>query len=266
MESRLHNVGILTYAQLAALSPEELVERLGLSGMAAKNVSKHDWAGQARQFATSPEATPAEPAPALPLQTLGAEDASSGRQHYATFTVELLLGEESEVRRTRVKHIQEGEQETWAGWEDGRLVSFFVEHAALRGPATAGASALAGGAEQLAELDIEVTGLEVDEAEEMDGSRLRAQIEFQLSGIAAKQVASERAAYFIHILAYMIATGETIVLTAVQGELQPGTLLYMKSVDFAPPQVGHYQLLATVVLSEYTTVGAAVGPKLRVVP
>src|SRR4029079_13654114 len=42
--------------------------------------------------------------------------------------------------------------------------------------------------------------------------------------------------------------------------------LYMKSVDFAPPQVGHYQLLATVVLSDYTTVGAAVGPKLRVIP
>jgi extracellular elastinolytic metalloproteinase len=266
MESRLHNVGILTYAQLAALSPEELVERLGLSGMVAKNVSKQDWTGQARQFASSPAMTAAEIVPALPPQTRGAEDTSNGRQHYATFTVELLLGEESEVRRTRVKHIQEGEQETWAGWEDGRLVSFFVEHAALRGSGAAGVKPPAGGAQRLAEIDIEVGDLAVDEVEEMDGSQLRAQIEFHLSGIAAKQVTNERAAYFIHILAYMIATGETIVLTAVQGELQPGTLLYMKSVDFAPPQVGHYQLLATVVLSDYTTVGAAVGPKLRVIP
>jgi hypothetical protein len=210
--------------------------------------------------------TAAEIVPALPPQTRGAEDTSNGSQHYATFTVELLLGEESEVRRTRVKHIQEGEQETWAGWEDGRLVSFFVEHSALRGSGAAGVSPPAGGAQRLAEIDIEVGDLAVDEAEEMDGSQLRAQIEFHLSGIAAKQVTNERAAYFIHILAYMIATGETIVLTAVQGELQPGTLLYMKSVDFAPPQVGHYQLLATVVLSDYTTVGAAVGPKLRVIP
>jgi extracellular elastinolytic metalloproteinase len=269
MENRLHNAGILTYAQLAALTPEEIIERLGLSAMSAKMVVKHDWAGQARQLAPAParDGRPAEPAP---VGAQEAEDTSTERQHYATFTVELLLGEESEVRRTRVKHIQEGEQATWAGWEDGRLVSFFVEHAALRRPAgqPSQPGAGAGGEDLLSDLYLEVADLDVSTAPDGpgNGNRLHAEIAFHLSGLATKLITDERAPYFVHILAYMIATGETIVLAAMQGQLQPSKLEYTKTVDFAPPQVGHYQLLATVVLSDYNAVGAAVGPKLRVIP
>jgi hypothetical protein len=295
IERRLHNAGIMTYAQLAALSPDEIIERLKLSGIAARNVNAQDWVGQAHDLAThmaaddtdAPEpATPeAESAPlitglaeqesatAQPIETQYVEQDSTGRQHYATFTVELLLGEESEVRRTRVKHIQEGEQETWAGWEDGRLVSFFVEHAALRqsAPETSQSEVVAAGVEDdnlLSDLYIDIAEFDVDTIADTpnNGDRLRAEIEFQLAGLANKQVADDQATYFTHVLAYMIATGETIVLAAMQSRLQPNTLFYTKTVDFAPPQVGHYQLLVTVVLSDYNSVGAAVGPKLRVVP
>ena len=184
--------------------------------------------------------------------------------------MELLLGEESEVRRTRVKHIQEGEQETWAGWEDGRLVSFFVEHAALRTPADQSnnlPAPSAAGAE-LGELYIEVDDFDVAEAsgDQAKSDLLHAEVEFHLSGLATQQIANAQATYFLHVLAYMIASGETIVLAAIQGQLQPGRLVYTKAVDFAPPQAGRYQLLATVVLSDYNSVGTAVGPKLRVVP
>jgi extracellular elastinolytic metalloproteinase len=281
MKNRLHNAGILTYAQLAALTPEEIIAKLGLSAMSAKNVVKQDWVGQARQLAPAPEQELTE-IEALaeeqvegrePIEAQNVDDSSVGRQHYATFTVELLLGEESEVRRTRVKHIQEGEQETWAGWEDGRLVSFFVEHASLRSPEGQTKRSIApdAGSNELDDLSVEIGELNVSEAPsdvggQIRGDLLRTEIEFYLSGLAAKRVSSEQIPYFIHILAYMTTTGETIVLAAMQAQLQPGVLQYAKTLDFAPPQVGHYQLLATVVLSDYNSVGAAIGPKLRVVP
>jgi len=115
------------------------------------------------------------------------------------------------------------------------------------------------------ELYIEVDDFDVSEA---PGSQveLHAELEFHLSGLATKQVANAQATYFLHVLAYMIVSGETIVLAAMQGQLQPDRLVYTKTVDFAPPQAGRYQLLATVVLSDYNSVGAAVGPKLRVEP
>ena len=268
-EQRLHAAGISSYADLAALSTQQIVERLGLKGMAATNAERNDWSSQAKQLAL--QAAASQPA-SEPIQAAAPEPAPR-RRHYATFLVELLLGEESEVRRTRVKHIQEGEQSTWAGWEDGRLVSFFVEHAALRQPdqfvgQVAMPTQPAGAVPGLEELLVDVGELEIDEvgAPAGEGSKLRAEMSFQVSGLAADQAKSQHAGYFVHVLAYMISTGDTIVLSATQRQLDSDTGTYTVSLDFAPPKVGHYQLLGTVVLSEYDAVGAAVGPKLRVIP
>jgi hypothetical protein len=60
------------------------------------------------------------------------EPRGKGHQHYATFTVELLLGEGNEVRRTRVTHVQSGDEEAWAGWDGEHLLAHFVKGAALR--------------------------------------------------------------------------------------------------------------------------------------
>jgi hypothetical protein len=43
---------------------------------------------------------------------------------YATFVVELLLGQDGGVRRTRVVHVQTGAEQKWAGWDEERLLAF----------------------------------------------------------------------------------------------------------------------------------------------
>src|SRR5262245_165824 len=51
IERHLHSAGILTYVQLAAISPEELAALLhGYAGVSAQQIAKHDWIGQAREL------------------------------------------------------------------------------------------------------------------------------------------------------------------------------------------------------------------------
>jgi extracellular elastinolytic metalloproteinase len=270
LERQLHRAGIRTYAQLAALTPDDLATQLGLGVLAARNLVKQDWIGQARALAS--HAAPAEAGPTTLEAARSEPDAAPGRQHYATFTVELLLGEDGGVRRTRVRHIQEGEQETWAGWEDGRLVRFFVEHADLPRRESDLAMGAQAGPQREADLLIEVSDVEVEPVagEEQAGTteveRLHATMSFQVFGLGASRAATEQTPYFVHFLAHMPANGETIVLAAIQGQLQPGQLDYTAQVDCAPPEIGRYQLLATVVLSDYNVVGAIIGPTLKVVP
>jgi extracellular elastinolytic metalloproteinase len=266
IERRLHGAGIHTYAQLAALTADDLAAQLSLSGMAARNIVKHDWIGQARNL------TAAAPVPAVLEAADLVEEETSSRRHYATFTVELLLSEDGAVRRTRVQHIQEGEQETWAGWEDGRLVRFFVEHADLPQRSPEPAPSEEGGLRREADVLIEVNEVDIvpiagdTQGESVEVERLSAEINFQLFGLGASRAAAERMPYFVHLLAHMPASGETIVLAAIQGQLNPGQMDYSGEVDCAPPAVGRYQLLATVVLSDYNAVGAMVGPPLTVIP
>lgn len=125
IEQCLHQADILTFAQLAALSPASVASVVaGLAGLSAKRIAQQDWIGQARELAPEP----------APTKLQAGTTAPGDRQHYATFTVELLLDESNDVRRTRVAHIQGGGEESWVGWQDGRLADFFVQHAALRLP------------------------------------------------------------------------------------------------------------------------------------
>ncbi len=123
IENRLHNAGITTYAQLSALSSDEIVSLLGnLIGMTVERVNKQDWIGQAQKLQADREQALGE----LQRDETRQSDLSrTERQHYATFTLELLLGGD-EVRRTRIVHIQSNAEETWAGWEEGRVFNFIV--------------------------------------------------------------------------------------------------------------------------------------------
>src|SRR5262245_25636462 len=113
---RFHNAGINTFAQLAALSPDDIVALLaGLGGLSAERIAKQDWSGQARDLMSELASEPPQDV-AIP----------NDRQHYATFTVELLLGEENNVRRTRITHVQSAAEDTWPDWQVEQLVDFFV--------------------------------------------------------------------------------------------------------------------------------------------
>jgi hypothetical protein len=133
-ERRLHKAGIRTFAQLAALSPDRLAALA--VGLSARRIAQENWIGQARQLAHLQARTPARKSAAKKTSTRSRKSATPHivRQHYATFTVELLLDESNDVRRTRCVHIQSGERDTWAGWTEARLVSFVVKHAGLRVP------------------------------------------------------------------------------------------------------------------------------------
>ncbi len=124
LEARLNQAGILTYEQLAAQTPEDLAMLLKeMIGMTVKRISKQDWVGQARQYAGE------SPDEASPDEDALLQEAVPDRQHYETFTLELLLGEDQNVRRTRVFHVQDGTQESWAGWDEERLTAFLAGQA-----------------------------------------------------------------------------------------------------------------------------------------
>jgi hypothetical protein len=123
IEKCLHRAGILTFEQLAALSPEEIAPLVSdISGRTVERITGEDWVGQARQFATSR-------AEADVPNDAGTPDDG---QHYASFTLQLLLDEANEVRRTRITHVQGGESGTWPGWDLAHLRDFVVQHAELR--------------------------------------------------------------------------------------------------------------------------------------
>ena len=119
IDRRLHDAGILTYRDLAALTPEQIAASLaGVAGLPATRIASQDWAGQAGRLAGSA-------APPLP---------SEPDQRYVSFHVELLLDVDDSVRRTKVHHHQSGTDEAWAGWDEGRLLALLREHIPIMAP------------------------------------------------------------------------------------------------------------------------------------
>ena len=113
--SHLHDAGIHTYAQLASLSPTDLATRV--TGLSASQIAKQKWIGQARRLA-SKNATPKPRKEVMPTI----------RQHYENFTVEFLLDEKNTVRRTRVVHVQSGDENIWTGWGAKQLIDFLAQY------------------------------------------------------------------------------------------------------------------------------------------
>jgi len=123
IEKCLHRAGILTFEQLAALSPAEIAPLVSdIIGLTVERITGQDWIGQAHKLAIGRAEAGA------PNDTGTPDDG----QHYASFTLQLLLDEANEVRRTRITHIQGGESGTWPGWDLAHLRDFVVQHAELR--------------------------------------------------------------------------------------------------------------------------------------
>jgi len=123
IENLLKASGIHTYAHLAALTPDQVAERFKKNiSMWRGRVVQQDWVGQARQLAA--ESIESEIDLEIP----------NSHQHYESFTVELLLDENNNVRRTRVLNVQSGAEDAWAGWERERLLNFVCESADLKLP------------------------------------------------------------------------------------------------------------------------------------
>ena len=113
IDRRLHDAGILTYQDLAALTPEQIAASLaGVAGLSPARIASQDWAGQAGPARRARRSTlPSEP-----------------DQRYASFHVEFLLDVDDSVRRTKVHHHQSGTDEAWAGWDEDRLLALLRDH------------------------------------------------------------------------------------------------------------------------------------------
>jgi hypothetical protein len=127
IEQHLHQAGVLTFAQLAALAPVDIADLLSdIAGMSAERIAEQDWPGQAQKLAPK-ESTPAE--------SLDAKTPAENRQYDASFTLKLLLNEDHSVRRTQLVDNRSKAEEQWAGWNQHRMIEFISQQAALQLPA-----------------------------------------------------------------------------------------------------------------------------------
>lgn len=111
LEKRMYAAGIRTFAQLAATTPRQLADLFkDMTGLSEDRIAKQNWIGQAHDLT---------------------EANLQARQHYALFSVELLLDEENNVKRTLVNHGQANEK-SWAGWNAAGLARYIEDQAMLR--------------------------------------------------------------------------------------------------------------------------------------
>jgi predicted flap endonuclease-1-like 5' DNA nuclease len=129
IERRLHEADILTFGQLAALTPVKIASLVSdLAGMSAERIAELDWPGQARELA-------AESVPVETHHDVTDEGNPGNRQHDVSFTVKLLLNEDHSVRRTQMVDNRSRVREQWAGWNASRMEAFICQQADLRLPA-----------------------------------------------------------------------------------------------------------------------------------
>lgn len=126
VQKRLHEANIFTFTQLASLKPKKLAKLLeDMAGFSPERITSQDWIGQANRMAIKTEKTTINPS-TYPI---------NHSQHYASFTVKLLLDKDNLVRRTQVENIQNNEEiSAWAGWDIIRLSQFFKSSARLNIP------------------------------------------------------------------------------------------------------------------------------------
>jgi len=152
---RLYAAGILTYADLASRSADELSKLLSdVSGLSAGRLD--NWRDQARELAAAaPQAVPESPVAEVPAAEVPAAEVPAAEvpaaevpaaevpagapgdgQHYESFLVRVLLNEDGSVRRTTAQHIRTGSERHWPGLERQALPEFIETAIASAAPSS----------------------------------------------------------------------------------------------------------------------------------
>jgi hypothetical protein len=127
IERRLNEAGITTYAKLASLKPIGISTLIGdLNGVTAKRISKENWIEQARVLSSRPDLRGSDEEAVVEEAPQNVQSAG-----LTSFVVELLRNEGGQAKRTKVMHIDTGLEDTWIGWQERRLLDFFVTRAGL---------------------------------------------------------------------------------------------------------------------------------------
>lgn len=263
-QHRLNEAGIYTFEQLAQQTPAELAALLNdAANITAERIEKQDWTGQARRLAAARTA--------LDKETL---EFAGESQHYATFTAELLLGENNLVRRTRMIHVQTQTEEAWAGWQSGRLEQFIVEHAdiapKMRAPELSSVEPTKvepqPGPRAVTDLPLVLSAMDIgpldqaltDETQEII-RRAYSEIEFTVHRDKLTGVAQTATPVWVNIFACNLNTAQAFSLAEKRIELEPARHHYSTRLEFDLPSPGKYWVLGSVILPEanvsYTTQG-----------
>lgn len=120
-EKRLHSAGIDTFERLASLSPAEIASILTGQVGVKERVTRQDWTGQARKLAETLQAVASRAEPLKPAET----------QHYESFLLELLIEDDTAIKRTKITQVRCGEKASWVGWDSERLFSWIAAQTEL---------------------------------------------------------------------------------------------------------------------------------------
>lgn len=253
IERRLHMAGILSYSQLSALQAQEIAEAVGnLVGMSAQRVLDQEWIDQARQLDAQSGSTNAE----LDSNT------TESRQHYAVFTVELLLDDENHVRRTRATYVQSQTQGAWAGWEEHRLENFFIESASIEilQPAETvkarGVDAKAGPRtptvisidEDSRREDLSLRALETEYPQKAIRSGQPFRVRLMLDLENADQLREDSYTYSVTVYAKEMSSASRQIIRKAEGSLPPGDHVNL-DVENMRLTSGTYRIESLLVLS-----------------
>jgi hypothetical protein len=274
IQQQLYEAGILRYTQLAALTAEQIAQLVAnLPLLSAERIARQNWPAQARALAA--QSGPDE------------HGAADSRLRYATFSVELLLDHLSRVYRTRVVHLQDGDESGWAGWDQARMIDFLSRHATLDSAATTADAAVAPASEyaelpeppqgrsaiatqeglwlEIGEIRLGETTPTVQPGEAADTTRAHALLDFRLNGARAAEAHAETLPFTAALLAYPLAGEQVLILATRRDQLSSNHSDHELSFEFELPEQGRYQLVGTIVFADAGVVGSVLGPVLRII-
>lgn len=134
---RLYAIGVTTFAQLAALQPEELVRRLnGQTGLTVTRIIKDDWIGQAARLAAArPAVEVVEASAGMIAGPVASSPAEAPQQLHPSFRLSFVLNPDQSVERTLFTYtLPEGveKQVSWTGWDADQLLKQIIRRSKLR--------------------------------------------------------------------------------------------------------------------------------------
>lgn len=256
IESRLHQARVLTYDQLAAITPANLAELIGeVPGVSEQRIVEQDWVSQARALADKRAAQQEE------------EQARGSQLENIGFVVDLFLDEGRRVHKTQALQVKSGEGEEWEGWDEGRLLNFFVRRAELSLPERPHAATQLNNSSQAAADNaptatdaatpqpgqVTLRGVEMIPAHTQRASKLlkrgqpfAVRLPFQIAGLPPEGAFSytaricakrpgERAGHVLRQAQGTINAGDdAIIVNIAQADLPPGTYQMEAALEITP--------------------------------
>lgn len=170
--------------------------------------------------------------------------------HSVNYVVELFTDEDNQVRRTKVHHVQSQEEETWDGWDGGRLLEFFENREELAvSPAPdeiEEAAQPAAPAEKPVRTVVTPGLLEIEPARAGESLRMRVQMDLGHYPVHG------RLNYSAQVFAKRIGHHGNLTVAAGKGSVQAKPQLRI-DLEGSPLGVGAYRTFAAVTLTPADT-------------